>query len=94
VNSLNGEFDPQKYRKAEIGEKEPYREMVVFMDGSKKRIKGGTSEFGIKVPPILRRCHLQVCGGKSMLESLITEGNKQKWQSRFKPCHCVSLKFV
>jgi hypothetical protein len=51
VNSLNGEFDPQKYRKAEIGEKEPYREMVVFMDGSKKRIKGGTSEFGIKVPP-------------------------------------------
>jgi hypothetical protein len=72
VNSLNGEFDPQKYRKAEIGEKEPYREMLVFMDGSKKRIKGDTSEFGIKVPPIPRRCHLRVIAGDDTQGAKIT----------------------
>jgi hypothetical protein len=32
--------------------KDSQGEMTVFMDGFKKKVKGGTLEFGIKVPPI------------------------------------------
>jgi len=52
------------------------------MDGFKKRIKGGTSEFGIKVPSIPRRCHLRTWSSKSILVMTITEENIQKRQSQ------------
>jgi len=39
--------------------------VAAFMEGFKKRVKGGTLQFGIKVPPIPRRCHLQ--GGENSL---------------------------
>jgi hypothetical protein len=45
---------------------------LFFMDGSKKRMKGGTSEFGIKVPPIPRRCLLLICNSGSIRRLRIT----------------------
>jgi hypothetical protein len=46
------QFYPQKHHRAEIEGKEPEREMAVFMEGFKKRVKGGPLEFGIKVPSV------------------------------------------
>jgi len=56
--------------------------MVVLMDGFKERDKGGTTEFSIRVPPIPWRCHLLLSDERSPLESVITEGKKQKRQSQ------------
>jgi len=56
--------------------------MTGFMSGFRKGIKGGTSEFVIKAPPFPRRCHLQVRNGKSILESMITDGNNRVGRGR------------
>jgi hypothetical protein len=84
-DSFDEGFDAQKYCKAEIRGKEPYREMAGFMDGFKKEINGGTSEFAIKVPPFPRRCHLLIYKDRQPLGLLITRGNKQRRQGHIRP---------
>ena len=51
--------------------------MTVFTNDSENGIRGGTLEVCVKVPPFLQRCHLQTWSSKLILESMITEGQRQ-----------------